>query len=104
MNGIVEPSSNSGPLQLVRSIPAGADPDRCVLFADIPDAAVKRSRVLSSILEADGDATFPEALTMHDFDAWRTFVSGDGLAASLSDVASACDVLKVCLSLTGLDQ
>ena len=66
-----------------------------VFYSIVPEDITARSRVLSCIAEAGGEAHLPPAVSNADFRTWMTACQADEAKRQSIDIQTLCTVLKV---------
>lgn len=84
-----------GSVCLTSSAPFPIEPNQLILYDVIDASTVCRSGVLSCIVEAGGEATLPDTVTLPDFKAYVRAVSYTGEKFRRLPFESMCTVMKV---------
>lgn len=68
-----------------------------MMYIPIPDVVVSQSSVLSSIVEAGGDARLPEVVSLSEFRTWVQSITDPAILHSWEHMDQRCTLLKVCI-------
>lgn len=89
------PVSMDKPVCLTRSAPFTVDSDHLVFYDVIGPSIISQSSVLSSLVEAGGEAKLPESVSIDDFRTYIQAAQGDPWMFSSLAFASMCRVIQV---------